>query len=188
MRSKGTGNRHRSRKRILLVDYNRPVAERRVQLLRTLGYKVDYAYSDLEVDSLVGHHRYDLVLLAFHSCSDAGKATSMCRKLELTTPRSVVGWLASPLTLIPARLCPTVVREDQGLKDFVKRIKALVASRQKCRAVCVLPEEGECAWGVAGVGGRRGRLSVTALTFIQKVRTASKHKNEGVRAERVRVY
>jgi hypothetical protein len=53
MRSKDAGNRHRSQKRILLVDQNRPMAERRMQLLSTMGYKVDYAYSDIEADSLV---------------------------------------------------------------------------------------------------------------------------------------
>jgi response regulator RpfG family c-di-GMP phosphodiesterase len=174
MRSKGSGKSHRSRKLILLVDQNRPVAERRVQLLRTIGYEVDHAGSEIEADSLVRHRRYDLVLLAFHSRTDVGKATSMCIKLELTTPHSVVGWLVSHLTLIPARSCPTVVWEDQELKDFVERIRALVASRQKCRAVCVFSEDGECAWGVAREGSRRDRLSVTALTLIQKARAASK--------------
>jgi len=174
MRSQGAGNRHRSQERILLVDQNRPVAERRMQLLRTMGYKVDYAYSDVEADSLVCHHRYHLVLIAFHSRTDAGKAASLCRKLELTTPRSVVGWVTSHLTLIPARSCPTVVWEDQGLKYFVKRIKALVASGQKCHAACVLSEEGECAWGVAALDSGRGRLSATALKFIQEVRATSK--------------
>jgi hypothetical protein len=168
------GKSPRSQKRILLVDQNRPMAERRMQLLSTMGYKVDYAYSDIEADSLVRHRRYDLVLIAFHSRTDAGKAASMCRKLELTTPRSVVGWLASHLTLGPAASCPTVVWEDQGLKYFVKRIKALVASGQKCRAVCLSSEEGECAWGVAGLYSGRGRLSATALRFIQEVRATSK--------------
>ena len=174
MRSKGSGKSHRSRKRILLVDQNRPVAERRVQLLRTVGYEVDLAGSEIEADSLVRHRRYDLVLLAFHSRTDVGKATSMCRKLELTTPHSVVGWLVSHLTLVPARLCPTVVREDQELKDFVEQIRVLVASRQKCRAVCIFSEEGECVWGVAREDSRRDRLNVTALTLIKRARAASK--------------
>jgi len=60
-------------------------AERRMQLLRNVGYEVDFARSYHEVDSLVRHQRYDLVLIAFPKRSDAGKAASMCRKLELTT-------------------------------------------------------------------------------------------------------
>ncbi len=172
MRSKDVGNRHRSRKRILLVEQIRPVAERRMQLLRNVGYQVDFARSYHEVDSLVRHQRYDLVLIAFPKRSDAGKAALMCRKLELTTPGSVVGWLTSHLTLIPPGLCPTTVREDQGLKYFVNRIKALVASGQKCRVSCMLSEE--CGWGEAGVGSRRDGLSLKALTIIQRVRATSK--------------
>ena len=56
-----------------------------MQLLRNVGYEVDFARSYHEVDSLVRHQRYDLVLIAFPKRSDAGKAASMCRKLELTT-------------------------------------------------------------------------------------------------------
>ncbi len=156
MRNKSANRRRPPRKLVLIVDPNRPAAERRIELLRREGYEVDYAGSENQMDSFIRHHRYDLVLLAFSSRTDPEKAATMCRKLELTTPRSIVGWLASDLTLIPPGFCPTVVRETREPDSFIKRINCLVASGQKCRVTCVSSEQSESGSGVEA--DRRGGI------------------------------
>jgi hypothetical protein len=86
---------------------------------------------------------------------------------------SVVGWLVSDVTLKPQGYCPTLVQEGHGPVDFIKRIKALTALGQKCRAVCVMSEEGECEWGLVDVDTQRGLLPPKTRAFIKQIRTTS---------------
>jgi len=146
-RTTSTRGHRRIQKRILLFDENHPIAELRLERLRGIGYDVDYAGSETDLDRLLGYHRYDLVLVAFDDCAHPGKAKTICRKLELTRADSVVGWLASGTGLLPPQPCPTIVWEhESSSSSYADRISALIQSGQKCRAVCVLWNPAEISW------------------------------------------
>ncbi len=157
MLNKIAGARHR--KRILIVALNHPLAEQPMLLRATARYIADYASSEDEVNSLLRYRRYDIVLVSFYDSTDAGKADTMCREIEMLSPRSVVGWLTTDIPLTPCGYSPTLVWEPRGLDYLLKRNKALAALGQNCRPFCVLSEKGECAWGIVGVHGRRGVLT-----------------------------